>query len=87
VEIRHVCKGFVAYACPRCLNGTMTWEQDKAYTSPYLKCILCGNEKRFGKPREMPHKYDKLEAKTGKSDKKNREKTDIKTHSWQFSRS
>jgi len=46
IKLRNVCKGYVAYACPRCVGGTMYWEQDKAYTSPYLKCLLCGEEVR-----------------------------------------
>ena len=55
-----------AYACPRCLNGTMSWEHDKAGTLPYLKCVLCGQEirqrekfEKTGKKVPTGHKFER----------------------------
>ena len=56
IKLRNVCKGYVAYACPRCVGGTMYWEQDKADSLPYLKCILCGEEVRQEKKFEKTEK-------------------------------
>ena len=39
--------GYVAYACHRCLNGSMTREKDRLGDKYYLKCILCGAEQKI----------------------------------------
>lgn len=80
-----------AYACPRCLNGTMSWEHDKAGTLPYLKCILCGKEVRqrekFEKTEKNARKRGKFERETRKINENNEEKTPIKSAKWQFTQS
>lgn len=78
-----------AYACPRCLNGTMSWEQDRADTLPYLKCILCGKEVRqhekFEKTEKKVPTRQKSEAKIDVEPKNKRKKTDNKSEKkWVF---
>lgn len=91
IRIRHVCDGYFAYACPRCLNGTMKWEQDKAYSLPYLKCVLCGREvrqeKKFDKTGGNAPKRWKSEATADKTGENKDNKTPIKSHKWQFTQS
>lgn len=91
IRIRYVCKDYVAYACPRCLDGTMKWEQDKVDSLPYLKCILCGSEvrqeRKFEKTGENAPKRQKSEATAGKIDEIKHHKTPIKSHKWQFHQS
>jgi len=90
VKIRVIGDGW-AYACPRCLNGTMSWEQDKADSLPYLKCILCGKEVRqrekFEKTGKNVPKGQKSEAKVTAETENKPEKKAIKSNKWQFSRS
>ena len=89
VKIRACGNSGWAYACPRCLNGTMMWEQDKAETLPYLKCVLCGQEVRqrekFEKTGKNVPKRQKFEAKVNSETENKPEKTVIKTGKWQFS--
>ena len=85
IKVRCVCKGYVAYACPRCLNGTMKWEQDKADSPSYLKCILCGREvwkeKKFEKTGENTPKRQRFEPTAGRVGENKGVK---KTYKWQF---
>jgi len=98
VRIRSVCKGYVAYACSRCLNGSMYWEQDKAYTLPYLKCLLCGaetrQERKFENMREKVQPNRRFEPKIeadGRSEGKNKHNKRGKKPEnygiWQFNQS
>lgn len=91
VRIKRINREFVAYACPRCLNGTMKWEQDKADGPSYLKCILCGaevREEKFVKTEKKAQTGRKSEAKIpsrdGKIGENRGNKTAIKSHKWQF---
>lgn len=90
VKLRYI-GDYVAYACPRCLNGTMYWQQDKSGTLPYLTCILCGEEVRqrekFEKTGKNVPKGQEFEAKPEKIGKNKRNKKGIKTVKWQFNRS
>lgn len=90
IKVRYVCDGYFAYACPRCLNGTMNREQDKG-SLPYLKCILCGREvrqeKKFGKTGKNVSKRQKSEAETEKISENKDNKTSIKSPKWQFAQS
>ncbi len=73
-----------AYCCPRCVNGTMAWEHDKAGEPPFLKCVLCGKEvhENNKKSGEKSSRKPDFEAKAGD---KEPEKQDKKDYKWRFS--
>lgn len=88
ITIKVIAGQYWAYACPRCDNGTMAWEKDKADSEPYLKCILCGEEwhreKFLEKRGKMHRESGNSEANPQENTENKPEKRDKKRHKWQF---
>ena len=87
IKLRIIGDGW-AYVCPRCLYGTMSWEQDEANAPRYLKCIICGKEVRqeFEKTEENVQKKLESESSAEKISGNKHEKKAIKSSKWQFGR-
>jgi hypothetical protein len=89
VRTRHVVQNFFAYACPRCIGGTMAREQDKEGEPAYLKCIACGeeirqNRKSFKKFEKNAQTNNKSVAESQERGKNKRNKRCKKDYKWQF---
>jgi hypothetical protein len=54
------------YPCPRCINGTMTWDYDTVEKKPFLICINCGHTVYDKKENEnvakLKRRYNKKQA-------------------------
>lgn len=88
VRLRHF-EGYYAYACPRCINGSMAWELDKVGSAPYLKCILCGKEvreKRFKKAQQISPNEAESETEVVKTGKNSGNRIPVKDIKWHFPR-
>ncbi|MFA7101304.1 MAG: hypothetical protein WC196_06195 [Bacilli bacterium] len=85
VKTRIVADNFWAYCCPRCDNGTMAWERDKADEPAFLKCVLCGKEVHQEKFYKKSGKKSSKEAiSEANSAQQGQEKPAKKDYKWRF---
>jgi len=83
VKKRYIWDGdilYSAWACPRCVNGTMIIEQERLELPPFYHCINCGHIEEIGEENALIS-----EAKSRKNSKNKREKTHKKDNKSHFS--